>query len=61
MRNIDPDSEENQRATRDNQIAVKVAKHVFSNCNVCGRALARDDEFEIGMCAICANEEVTEP
>lgn len=33
-------------------------KHVFSNCNVCGRELVREDEFAVGMCAICANEEI---
>ncbi len=27
MRNIDPSSEENERASRDNEIAVKVARH----------------------------------
>jgi hypothetical protein len=31
---------------------------VFSNCNVCGRELMRDDELAVGMCAICANETV---
>jgi len=29
---------------------------IFRNCNVCGRELIREDEFQIGMCAICANE-----
>lgn len=32
-------------------------KPIFSNCNVCGRQLVRDDELSVGMCAICANEE----
>jgi hypothetical protein len=31
---------------------------VFRNCNVCGRGLARADEFAAGMCAVCANEEI---
>lgn len=31
---------------------------IFKNCNVCGRQLVRQDELAIGMCAICANEEV---
>lgn len=31
---------------------------VFTNCNVCGRELMRSDEEAIGMCAICANEEI---
>lgn len=29
---------------------------VFSNCNVCGRELIRQDEFACGMCMFCANE-----
>lgn len=33
---------------------------VFQNCNVCGRGLIRNDELAVGMCAICANEEVEE-
>lgn len=40
------------------EAAEQKAKHVFNNCNVCGRELMREDEFEIGMCAICANEEI---
>lgn len=30
---------------------------IFTRCNVCGRELVRNDEFAIGMCAVCANEE----
>jgi len=33
---------------------------VFSSCNVCGRSLVRSDELSIGMCAVCANEEIDE-
>lgn len=33
---------------------------VFSHCNVCGRGLVRADELAVGMCAICANEEITQ-
>lgn len=53
-----PDSEENQRATRENEAYANGLRlqHIFSRCNVCGRELVRDDEFAIGMCAICANE-----
>jgi len=31
---------------------------IFKNCNVCGRGLVEKAEFEMGMCLICANEEV---
>lgn len=31
---------------------------VFKKCNNCGRELVRADELSIGMCAVCANEEV---
>lgn len=31
---------------------------IFQNCNVCGRELVRGDEYAVGMCAICANEEI---
>jgi len=30
---------------------------VFTNCNVCGRTLIREDELAVGACAICMNEE----
>ncbi len=33
---------------------------VFRNCNVCGRSLVREDELAVGVCAICANEELEE-
>lgn len=35
-------------------------KPVFTHCNVCGRGLVRADELAVGMCAICANEEMPE-
>lgn len=31
-------------------------KPVFTHCNVCGRELKEDAEFQMGMCLICANE-----
>lgn len=31
---------------------------VFRNCNVCGRELKFRGELAIGMCAICADEEI---
>lgn len=31
-------------------------KKVFTNCNVCGRQLMDEEEFQIGMCLICASE-----
>jgi len=37
-----------------------MTESVFSNCNVCGRTLIRDDELAIGCCAVCANETVEE-
>lgn len=33
---------------------------VFRHCNVCGRELKRKDELAVGMCAICANEEISD-
>lgn len=33
---------------------------IFKNCNVCGRGLVEKPEFEMGMCLICANEEIDE-
>lgn len=33
-------------------------KPVFTDCNVCGRELIRDDELAIGCCAVCSNEEI---
>jgi hypothetical protein len=33
---------------------------VFKNCNVCGRTLIHEDELAVGMCAVCANEQVEE-
>lgn len=31
-------------------------KPIYTTCNVCGRGLVADDEFEMGMCLICAAE-----
>jgi hypothetical protein len=55
-----PDSEESQRMSKDNERDVFAAKMeaIFKNCNVCGRELVREDELAVGMCAICANEEI---
>lgn len=31
-------------------------ENIFSNCNVCGRKLHYAEEYEVGMCNLCANE-----
>lgn len=56
MRNIDPDSEENQRQTRDNGNHVKVLKFLAKNpnkCKRCGYPISPDSEY----CGECLCEE----